>query len=139
MLTTPLFTSGNASDLAKLGCVRIDIHRKPEPAIGSRCYALRPYAPIAGPFSIRDRELGDLSLGGNAPDFVTDILRKPEVAIRPGNDSAREAIGRWYGEYSDLSLGGDAAPCSILWVFRPSGAGRVLDYWSVNQQSSRVC
>ncbi len=57
-------------------------------------------------------ELGDLALGGDAPDVVHDVgpleLGEPQIAIRAGRDAPRLAIGRGNVELGDLALGGDA-------------------------------
>ncbi len=111
--------------------------RKPEVAIRPGGDAIR-LAEIGILGGIREWELGDLSRGRDAPDLAVGTLirgrghnadyRKPEVAIRPGSDANREAVGNATGgrerELGDLPDWGDAPNLVAQLVRKPEVATR---------------
>src|SRR5258708_37993241 len=47
-------------------------------------------------------------MGGDAADPILILLGEPEVAVPPGGDAFRSAIGRGHQELGDDAAGGDA-------------------------------
>ena len=69
-----------------------DSFREPDGAVG----AGRDPGGITG--DRRDRELGDVAPGSDAPDLIGPELREPQVAVGTGGDFLDEIIGRGQGE-----------------------------------------
>src|SRR5437588_2521004 len=63
----------------------------------------------------RDRELSDVSLGGDAPDLVPPVFHEPHIAIRPRNDRfGPTARGRDREPPSNHS--GSGHPPNLVWL-----------------------